>query len=393
MNKDNVIKEEWQDISDSDIQEVVEYMKNGELSLIDGGVLSKFEQDFARFVGAKYAVAYCNGTAALHAAEFACGAKKDAEFITSIYSYHGTVISLLEHGCKVKLVGYEKDYLTIDLNEVEKNISDKTVGIVVTHCWGNLVDYKKLDYLKQKYNLKIIIDASHAHGAEFDGLKVGNIPCEDVACFSLGKRKLMTAGELGVAVTNDYEIYQKLLFFGHPNRVPDALDPNSEYRNYINGIGNKFRPHALALVLGINQINKFPQKIESNRKLNNYLCEKINQIDGFYILKSHDGCNRVFWKLQVFVDKVYWKGVSLEKIVEELNKEGLRLEQFHNYNLNENLKIWMHSRYDGQVENLASTKAPDNIVVLPGYIKLSDENVERIVNAFKKVSSKKEKLR
>ena len=92
------------------------------------------------------------------------------------------------------------------------------------------------------YNLKIIIDASHAHGAEFEGLKVGNIPCEDVTCFSLGKRKLMTAGELGVAVTNDYEIYQKLLFFGliHNSHYFLNLTLNTFHHLHLLGLFHNF---------------------------------------------------------------------------------------------------------------------------------------------------------
>lgn len=393
LNKHKPIREIWKDITKDDINEIVNYLKTNDLSIIDGGVLSKFEHDFASYVGAKYAVAYCNGTAALHAASFACGAKKGKEFITSIYSYHGAVISLLEHGCKVKLVDYEPNYLTINLNEVEKHISKDTVGLLVTHCWGNLVDYKKLDSLKNKYKIKVVVDASHAHGAEFNGLKVGNIPCEDIVCFSLGKRKLMTAGELGVAVTNNYELYQKLLFFGHPNRVPEALDKNSEYRNYINGIGNKFRPHALALIIGINQIKKFPQKIELNKKLNNYLSEEINKIDGFYTLKSHHGCSRVYWKLQVFVDENYWEDIPMSKIIDGLKQKGLTLEQFHNYNLSENLKIWQHERYADLVDNKSSLESPQNILVLPGYIKLSKSNVDLIINAFKNVSKNRSMLK
>lgn len=387
--QENTIKEEWIDISDEDIDNLVNYVKNKDLSVIDGGILTEFEKCFANYIGAKYAVAYCNGTAALHAASFACGANKNNEFITSIYSYHGTVISLLEHGCHVKLVNFEKDYLTIDLDEVEKNISANTIGIVVTHCWGNLVDYNKLNYLKNKYGIKIIVDASHAHGAEFNGLKVGNIPCEDVVCFSLGKRKLMTAGELGVAVTNDFNIYQKLLFFGHPNRVPDALDINSKYRNYINGVGLKFRPHALALLLGISQIKRFYEKINLNKKLNNYLSTEINKIPGFYTLQTHENCTRVFWKLLVFIDKNYWGNTSCEQVAIYLKNEGLPLEQFHNYNLEENLKIWCFGRYAGLIENKARIDSPDNIIILPGYINLSDKNINKIINAFKKISNLK----
>ena len=383
------IKERWKNVTPSTIRKVTNYMKNNELSLIDGGVLKQFEDEFANYIGAKYAVAYCNGTAALHAASYACGADDDSIFISSIYSYHGTILSILENRAKVRLVDYEDDYFTIDLNEVEKNLDKNVKGLLITHCWGNIADYEKLMELKRKYNIKIIVDASHAHGAKFNNIKVGNISCEDVVCFSLGKNKLMSAGELGVAVTNDKDLYEKMLFMGHPNRVPSALSKDSKLRYYSNGIGNKYRPHALALVLGIDQIKRFNKKLKDNVLICEKLSNEINNIDGFYVPKVHKNCSRVFWKLHVFIDKKYWKDVPVEKVIKAIRAEGLILEQFHNYNIVEQLKIWTNKRYDNQIENRSKTRNIDNVIVLPGYINISKKDYEKIVKVFKKVSKMK----
>lgn len=388
-----MVKELYKNVTKKDIKAVAKYLKKGDLSLIDGGVMTEFEKAFAKYVGAKYAVSYCNGTAALHAASYACGASSNSIFISSVYSYHGTILSLLENNSKVILVDYEDNYLTIDFDSLEKNITKDTTGIIVTHCWGNLVDYDKLKKIKDKYKLKVIVDASHAHGAKYKGKKVGSLSCEDITCFSLGKNKLMSAGELGVAVTNDKELYQKLLFIGHPNRVPDALDKNSPLRKYSNGIGNKYRPHALALVLGLEQIKRFDKKLELNQKTNNYLVNEINKIPGFYTPEVHKNCTRTYWKLHIFLDKKYWKNISVEKIADALRNEGLRLEQFHNYDLKEQLKIWTNERYKGQIINKSTKKSPKDIIVLPGYINISKKDKKAIINAFKKVSEKRGELK
>lgn len=388
-----MVVERYKNITKQNRKAIDKYLKTGELSLIDGGVMTEFEQAFAKYIGVKYAVSYCNGTAALHAAAYACGACKETTFISSIYSYHGTILSLLENNSKVILVDYEDNYLTIDLDSLEKNITPNVSGIIVTHCWGNLVDYDILKKIKDKYNVKIIVDASHAHGAEYKGKKVGSLPCEDITCFSLGKNKLMSAGELGVAVTNDRQLYQKLLFIGHPNRVPDALDKNSPLREYSNGIGNKYRPHALALVLGLEQIKRFDKKLELNQKTNAYLSQEINKIPGFHTTKIHNNCTRTYWKLHVFLDKKYWKGISIEKVADLLIKEGIRLEQFHNYDLKEQLKIWTNERYKGQVINKSTKKTPKDIIVLPGYIDISKKDKQTIINAFKKVSEERNEIK
>ena len=388
-----VIKERWKNITKRDIKKVTKYLKDGNLSVIDGGVMTEFEHEFAKFVGAKYAVAYCNGTAALHAASFACGANSTSTFISSIYSYHGTILSLLENRSKVILVDYEKDYLTIDLDEVEKNITKDTTAILVTHCWGNLVDYDKLSKIKEKYKVKVIVDASHAHGSMYKNKYVGNIPIEDITCFSLGKNKLISAGELGIAVTNDKELYEKLLFIGHPNRVPDALSKNSKLREYSNGIGNKYRPHALALVLGLEQLKKYPKKLQKNIETNNYLINEINKIDGFYIPEVHKNCKRTYWKLYIFIDQKYWESIPNNKIIEAIKKEGLPLEQFHNYNIKEQLKIWNNERYKNQVINKSKSKNVDNAIILPGYIDISKKDMNKIISVFKKISKEKEMIK
>lgn len=385
------IKERWENIIDSDVEKVSYYIKHNDISVIDGGVLKEFEEKFARFIGTRYAVAYCNGTAALHAASFACGAGKSTNFILSEYSYHGTVNSLLENNSKAILINYDPKTLDICLDNIGDYINNKTKGIIVTHCWGNPVNINKLKEVKEKYGIKIISDASHAHGAKWEGKAIGSLDCEDIACFSLGKNKLISVGELGVAVTNNPELYDALLFMGHPNRVPNALI-TSKYKKYVNGVGNKYRPHPLSMVLAIEQLKRYPKKMRKNIRTNRYLIDRISKIDGFIPIESYEGAERVYWKLQIRADMNYWKEVDFNKLVEALKKEGLTLEQHHNYNIKEHLKLWDFDRYKGMVENKSDLCSPDNIIVLPGYVDISNHDKSMIVETFKKVSKNKEEL-
>lgn len=386
------IKELWKDIKESDAKKVYNYILNNELSVIDGGILKEFEDKFAKFIGVRYAVAYCNGTAALHAASYACGAKKNTKFILSEYSYHGTVNSVLENRANVCLCNYDKKTLNIDLKDAEKNIDADTIALIITHCWGNPVDMDKVEELRKKYNLKVISDASHAHGATWRGKKIGALECEDVACFSLGKNKLISAGELGVAVTNNPEIYDKLLFMGHPNRVPNGLI-TEKYKGYINGIGNKYRPHSLSMVIALEQLDRYGKKKELNQNTNNQLSNEINKISGFKTIKSYQNSQRVFWKLLIELDMNYWAGININKIVKALEAEGLKLEQHHNYNIVENEKIWKYDRYKNQLKNKSTLKEPTNIIILPGYIELSVDDKTNIIKILEKVSNNKEELR
>lgn len=137
---ENYVREEWNNITEEDSNLIKKYVNNNEISVIDGGILKEFEDLFAKFIGTKYAVAYCNGTAALHAASFACGAHANNNFILSEYSYHGTVNSVLENSGEVILCDYDEKTLDINMEKAEKQITDKTKGIIITHCWGNPVN-------------------------------------------------------------------------------------------------------------------------------------------------------------------------------------------------------------------------------------------------------------
>lgn len=385
------IRENWQDILDEDVQSIASYMRSSPISVVDGGVLSEFEREFAKFVGAKFAVAFCNGTAALHAASFACGANRESKFILPSYSFFGTVNSVLENGSKVDLCDYDPDSLGINVKSAEKIIDESTVGLIVTHCFGNPVDMDGIAKLKEKYPLKIISDASHAHGAKWNNQYIGSLACEDVTCFSLGKGKLISCGELGVAVTNDEFIYDSLLFLGHSNRVPGAFI-TKKYDGYKNCIGNKYRPHALSLPLALNQIRRFPEKLKKNLSTNEYLINRISRIPGFKCCKTYAYAKRVYWKLIVLLDRDYWKDIELRKVVYSLEKEGVPLEQWHNYNIKDHEYIWNHERYRGQVENKSSVKSSDNVLVLPGYVDISQDDMNFIIKGFEKVSQDRRKI-
>ena len=386
------IKEQWRDICEDDIQAVERYLRTQPISIIDGGVMKEFEQAFAEFAGAKYAVAYCNGTAALHAATFAIGACQQNQILISEYCYHGTVNAALENRTNVVLCDYDENTLNIDCIAAEKSISSSTIGLLITHCWGNPVNMDKLKELKEKYGVRIISDASHAHGAEWRGKRIGGLDVEDIVCFSLGRNKLISVGELGVAVTNDITLYDRLLFMGHPNRVPYAF-LTDELKKYPNGIGNKYRPHPISMVLALMQLKRYKAKMDFNIFTNDTLVKRISEIPGFKAIDVYEGARRVYWKLLFRLDHSFWGDIEDDVVIRALLETGLPLQQFHNYRIQDHEKIWKHDRYNGQVINLSHIDTPKDIVVMPGYVSISKEDMNHIVNAFEIVANEKWRLK
>lgn len=390
MVKVNIV-DEWRDITEVDVENVANYLRNNPISYIDGDVIKEFENNFAGFVGKKYAVAYSSGTAALYAAVSTCGQLENKKVLLSEYSYFGTVYAALENNVKVVLCPFERDSLTIDIEKLDEIVDQDTVAIVVTHVWGNPCEMDKLASFREKYGIKVISDASHAHGAEWRSQKIGGLLCEDISCFSLGKGKLITGGELGVAVTDSQELYDRLLMMGHPNRVPKALT-GDEFRKYSNGFGIKLRPHVVSLIVGNEQLKRYTEKLKYNRNTNEYLEKMITGIPGFVKIKSSKSAKRVYWKLIVVLDKEYWKDWNTEIIVDMLRERGVILEQFHNYDFAYEKDIANNERYFGKLVNKSNMTPPDNLLFLPTFVKLKEDSLEGIIAAFREVSELRGKI-
>ena len=187
-------------------------MRHG--ALTQGPKVDEFENKVASYVGAKYAVAVSNGTAALHLACMALELGEGDEVITSPNTFVSTSNSILYVGAKPVFVDIDKRTLNIDINQIEKTILDsKNIkAIFPVHFGGLPCNMKRIMQLAEKYNLAIIEDAAHALGATYsNGFKVGNCQYSDMTILSFHPVKGIAAGEGGMITTNDKKFYNKLL--------------------------------------------------------------------------------------------------------------------------------------------------------------------------------------
>jgi len=183
-------------------------------ALTQGPKVDEFENKVASYVGAKYAVAVSNGTAALHLACMALELGEGDEVITSPNTFVSTSNSILYVGAKPVFVDIDKRTLNIDINQIEKTILDsKNIkAIFPVHFGGLPCNMKRIMQLAEKYNLAIIEDAAHALGATYsNGFKVGNCQYSDMTILSFHPVKGIAAGEGGMITTNDKKFYNKLL--------------------------------------------------------------------------------------------------------------------------------------------------------------------------------------
>jgi len=382
-----------QTITDKDIEAVVNYLKNEPLSIQSGGVMEEFEQKFAEYIGCRHAVSTHNGTSALMAALFACGIGPGDEVIIPTYAFHGIAIAVLLSGAKVIFCDVDPHTLTIDPLDVERKITESTKAIIGLHVWGNPYNIDMLREICNRYGLILISDASHALGAEFGGKRVGSL--EDISIFSLGFSKLINAGELGIAVTNNIDYYDRMLLYGHVNRVPKALY-TKKYKKYPNSIGPKIRPHVLALVLALRQLQRYEQKKLLNIKTNRTICEHICDIPGFLPQATLPKSNRVYSRLILIADKDYWTEIKPYLLLKALKAEGLPIIPNEYDPLLDDSKLWEWPSYKNRVIRSLNPQAHSVnpwIVTLPSFLHLSENEIKAIRNAFEKISQNREKLR
>jgi dTDP-4-amino-4,6-dideoxygalactose transaminase len=221
--------------------------------------------------------------------------------------------------------------------------------------------------------LVIISDASHAHGASYGGRPLA--AWADVTCFSLGRFKLVSGGELGCAVTDSVELRDRMLLYGHVNRVPFALRA-SEWRG--NAVGLKFRPHPAALSLALSQLARVEEKLTRSRET----CRRLTALferAGLLPQACAPDAVRSFWKL-VFRLGESWDGVPTRVVETRLRVKGLPVESNHYWPLLQEQAISGWPDYDGLVvrgETPVAHAVVPRTVTLDAPVGLTEESYAR----------------
>lgn len=268
-----------QTIDDNDIQAVVDVLKSDYLTT--GPKITEFERRVADYVGAKYAVAVNSGTAALHIACLAAGIKEGDEVITSPITFVASSNCVLYCGGVPIFADIDEATYNIAPEEIEKKITDKTKAIIPVHYTGQPCDMDKITEIAKIHNLIVIEDAAHALGASYKGKMVGSI--SDMTCFSFHPVKPITTGEGGMIVTNNEELYKRLLLFRSHGitRDEDLMTENQGGWYYQQlELGYNYRITDISCALGLSQMDKLDGFIMKRRHIANLYNQSFSGIEG-----------------------------------------------------------------------------------------------------------------
>ena len=259
---------------------VLGVLRKGNMSGTD--VTRKFEKEYASWLGMKYALGFNNGTAAVHGAMFGVGIGKGDEIICPSITYWASCIPVFSLGGTVIFAEIDPDTLCIDPEDIEKRVTERTKAIIVVHYTGMPADMDKIMKIARKHNLKVIEDASHAHGALYKGKMVGTIG--DVSAFSLMSGKSFPCGEAGIMCTNDQGTYERALAFGHYERHGDIKLEDIKKGAGLPWGGYKYRMHQLSSAMGLIQLKNYPKQMAEIDKAMNYFWDILERTPG---IKAH----------------------------------------------------------------------------------------------------------
>ena len=264
-------------IDEEDIRAVVEVLRSDFIT--QGTKVKEFEEKLARYCGSKYCVVFNSGTAALLGAYYACDISEGDEVITTPITFVATTNMLFVLGARPVFVDVELDTGNINAEMIENAITEKTKAIVPVHYAGHPPEMEKIKSIAERYHLKVIEDACHALGAEYKGSKIGSCKYSDTTVFSFHPVKHITTGEGGAVLTNDDNIYEKLLLIRNHgiNRDKFIYEAEGDWYYEVQALGFNFRLTDIQASLGISQLKKLDKFISRRREIASYYHQELKE--------------------------------------------------------------------------------------------------------------------
>ena len=260
----------WPSFSEKTIQMVAEPLKTGKVNYWTGEIGVKFEKAWAEYNGAKYCITTTNGTSALHTAVAALGIGPGDEVICPSYSFIASSFCILQAGALPVFADTDETH-TIDPNDIEDKINERTKAILVVHLYGVVCDMDPIMEIARKHNLYVIEDCAQAHGGEYKGKKVGTIG--DVGCFSFCQSKhFTTGGEGGAVITNNEDLYWECMSFrDHGYDVKERLrllELEKKLMYIHRRVGFNYRMTEMQSLIGLCELERFETWNLPNRRRN-----------------------------------------------------------------------------------------------------------------------------
>ncbi|XOU94210.1 MAG: DegT/DnrJ/EryC1/StrS family aminotransferase [Candidatus Kerfeldbacteria bacterium] len=368
-------------IGQDEINEVVDSLRSGWIST--GPKVAKFENNFKKFIGARYVVALNSCTAGLHLSLITAGVKRDDEIITTPMTFAATANTILHVGAKPVFIDVKRDTMNIDVSKIEKKITRKTKAIMPVHMAGRPCDMDKIMKIAKRHKLVVIEDAAHAIGASYKGKKIGTIG--DYTVFSFYVTKNLVTGEGGMVASKDKDIINRIQTYALHGMSKGAWKRYSDkgYKHYqVVNPGYKYTMMDIQAAIGIHQLKKF-NKYQKRRK---EVWNKYNkEFKNLPIITPADPEKRTIHARHLYTIMLELNKLSIDRdrFVEELYKRNIGTGVHF-------IAVHLHPYYKktfgykrGAFPN--AEWISDRTLSLPLSAKLSNKDVKDVIQVVKEV--------
>jgi UDP-4-amino-4,6-dideoxy-N-acetyl-beta-L-altrosamine transaminase len=370
-----------QSLDESDIHAVVETLRSDWLTT--GPKVAEFEEAFAAWVGARYAVSFSSGTAALHGAAFAAGIESGDEAITSPLTFAATANCILYRGAKPVFAAVCRDTLNLDPAFVASLITSHTKAVLPVDYAGHPADLNAFLELADRHGLTVIEDACHALGAEYRGKKVGSVA--HMTVFSFHPVKHLTTGEGGMVTTDNARFADTLGKFRNHGISSGARERQREGQWHYEMVllGYNYRLTDIACTLGLQQLARLDDNLSRRREIAARYTSELRSIPGVIVPQVRDDVSSAWHLYPIRLDSSKLSA-SRDEVFRALRAENIGVSVHY-------IPVHLHPYYKDRFgysggEFPIAEAAYESLISLPMFHGLSDEDVADVVEAVRKVA-------
>jgi len=309
----------------------------------------------------------------LHLALASIGTGKGDEVIIPASTMIATAFAVIYCDATPVLVDAEPETWNMDVNKIEKKITEKTKAIMPVHIYGHPCDMDPIMKLASEHDLYVVEDAAEAHGAEYKGKKAGGIG--DIGCFSFYANKIVTTGEGGMVVMNDEEIAERA------KSLRNLCFPK-EKRIYLHSeVGYNYRMTNIQAAIGLAQFERIDELAEMRRRNAHLYNEYLKSVKGITLPIEKEWAKNVYWMYSILIEDEF--GMSRDELMGELEKKGIETRTFF-ISMHEQPVFLNRGLFKGERYPVAEELARKGLY-LPSSSGLKEEEIKFICDAIKEI--------
>ena len=349
-------------LGDEEIAAVTRVLKSGMIA--SGPETKLFEEEFAEFVGARFACAVNNGTAALNLALLAVGIGPGDEVITTPMTFVATANAILSCGATPVFADINEKTFNLSPESTEAAITERTKAIMPVHLYGLPADMDDFRKIADSHGLHLIGDAAQAHGAGIGNRKVGTLA--DIECFSFYPTKNMTTSEGGMVTTNNKELYHMLDSIRNHGRPDSQLGVYEHIR-----FGLNLRMTDIGSAIGRVQLRKLSKFNEIRNRNAEMFLEGLGDLEGLILPSAPNGFNHVWHQFTI-------RSNDRESLAAHLKDEGIETRIYYPRLIQDYPHLEKFSANCPVAERVVY-----EVISLPVHPGLSVQDVEQIIESIR----------